>query len=126
MSSVNDVFSYIGKSLYSGDPYPDLTLDEFRIYSGALYADEIAATDALGPNALLNEGSPVLGIRTTAGTLTLFWPLASPGFAVQSRSDLFLGNWATLSSLVPQLVGGQWQVTLPLSESVQFFRLQKQ
>ena len=126
MSSVNNVFSYIGKSLYSADPYPDLTLDEFRIYSGALSAEEITATDALGPNALLSEGSPVLGITTTPATLTLFWPVGFPGFAVQSRTNLFLGNWGTLSAPIPQLVGSQWQVTLPLSQTVQFFRLQKQ
>ncbi len=43
-SSVNDVYSYIGKSIYSADPYPDFTLDEFRIYNGALSPADIAAT----------------------------------------------------------------------------------
>src|SRR5208282_5349671 len=60
LSSVNDVYSYIGRSLYSVDPYPDFTLDEFRIYNGALSANEIAATQALGPGQLLTAASPVI------------------------------------------------------------------
>ncbi|MBU6411752.1 MAG: DUF1080 domain-containing protein, partial [Verrucomicrobia bacterium] len=50
MSSVTDVLNYVGRSLYNVDPYPDLVLDEFRIYSGALQPNEIAATQALGPD----------------------------------------------------------------------------
>jgi hypothetical protein len=52
LSSVQDVCNYIGRSLYSPDPYADLTLDEFRIYNDALNAGEIAKTQALGPDRL--------------------------------------------------------------------------
>ena len=52
MSSVQDVFNYIGRSLYSPDPYADFTLDELRIYNGALNAEEITKTQALGPDRL--------------------------------------------------------------------------
>ena len=50
MSSVSNVLSYIGRSLYTADPYPDLSLDEFRIYSVALSAREVAQDYQLGPN----------------------------------------------------------------------------
>jgi hypothetical protein len=52
VSSVRDVYNYINRSLYSPDPYADLSLDEFRIYNGALSAVEIAETQALGPDRL--------------------------------------------------------------------------
>jgi hypothetical protein len=51
LSSVNNVFSYIGRSLYN-DPYIDVKLNEFRIYNGALQESDITASDALGPNQL--------------------------------------------------------------------------
>lgn len=66
MNSVSDVYSYLGKSLFGRDPYPDLVLDEFRIYNGALRADEIAAAQILGANHLLNTNSPSLARGRTA------------------------------------------------------------
>ena len=53
LSSVQDVYNYIGRSLYAPDPYADISLDEFRVYDGALSADEITETQAtLGPDRL--------------------------------------------------------------------------
>jgi len=121
-SSVGDVYSYIGRSLYSGDPYPDFTLDEFRIYNGALSANEIAATQALGQNQLLNAASPVISATASNGNLTLSWPVASTGFIPLSSTNLASGTW-TMVLPSPQIVGNQWQVTLPVTGNAQFFRL---
>jgi hypothetical protein len=45
---------------------------------------------------------------------------------VQSRTNLFLGNWVNVTSPAPQILGGQWQVTLPLSGAdPAFYRLVK-
>jgi hypothetical protein len=53
LSAINNLFSYIGRSFYSGDPYIDFNLDEFRIYNGAFTADDVAATQSLGPDKVL-------------------------------------------------------------------------
>jgi hypothetical protein len=53
LSAIKDLFSYIGRSFYSGDPYIDFNLDEFRIYNGAFTADDIATTQSLGPDRLI-------------------------------------------------------------------------
>ena len=126
MTSVNDVLNYIGRSLYVSDPYPDLSLDEFRIYNGALQTNQIAATQILGPNQPLNTGSPPPGISVSlsGGALTLSWPLASAGFTLLSRTNLIAGDW-TVASQSPQIVGNQWQVVVPLSESIRFFCLRE-
>jgi len=126
MSSVSDVLNYIGRSLYVSDPYPDLSLDEFRIYNGALQTNQIAATQILGPNQLLNTGSPAPGISVSlsGGALTLSWPLASAGFTLMSRTNLTAGGW-TVVSQSPQIVGTQWQVVVPLSENIRFFCLRE-
>ncbi len=125
MSSVNDVLSYIGCSLYSTDPYPDMVLDEFRIYNGALSANEIAATQVLGPGQLLNSGSPTINVSLSGSNLTLSWPLASAGFILMSRTNLTLGSWMQVSFRAPQIVGSQWQVSIPISGNTQFFRLEE-
>lgn len=123
-SSVNDVYSYIGKSLYNGDPYADFTLDEFRIYNGALTAAEIAATQSLGPTGTLLNTAPVLNPAIVSGALILSWPLGSAGFTVLTTTNLAAGKW-TPSPATPQIVGSQWQINLPLTGNVQFYRLQK-
>ena len=122
-STVNN---YLGRSQWA-DPYFNGLIDEFRIYSVPLAASEIAATYALGPNQLLSTNSPGLSVVATPTSLTLSWPLASAGFIVQSRTNLVLGNWATVTSPAPQISGGQWQVVLPVSANVgaAFYRLAK-
>jgi hypothetical protein len=66
-------------------------------------------------------------MTATPTSLTLTWPLASAGYAVQSRTNLFAGNWMTISSPAPQIVGGEWRVTLPMpaNSSAIFYRLSK-
>lgn len=123
-NSVSNVYSWIGRSLYSGDPYPDFTLAEFRIYSGALSASEIAATDALGPNQLLSAARPVISTVAGAANLNFVWPLASAGYRVVTTTNLTGGDWAP-AGVTPQISGSQWQVTLPATGAVQFYRLQK-
>ncbi len=125
-ASVNDVYSWIGRSLYSGDPYPDFTLDEFRIYNGALSAAEITASDALGADQLLNHARPLFSAPSVAGgNLILSWPLASAGFTLMMRTNLTTGSWIPVVTPAPQISGGQWQVAFPLNSAAQYFQLVK-
>jgi hypothetical protein len=127
LSSVTYMFSYIGRSLYSGDSYFNLSLDEFRVYNQALSAAEIAATDVLGPDQQLSTNRPVSVLSTSGSRLILSWPVASAGFTLQSRTNLVLGDWVNVTSPVPQIVGNQWQVVLPPPDNNNsvFFRLSK-
>jgi glucuronoarabinoxylan endo-1,4-beta-xylanase len=122
-STVNN---YLGKSQYS-DPYLNGLMDEFRIYSVALSAAELAATFALGPNQVLSTDSPALSFTTTPSNLTLAWPLANAGFTLQTRTNLIEGNWVNATSPTPQIVGGRWQVAVSLSGDLgsTFYRLAK-
>ena len=119
--------NYLGRSQFSADPYFNGAIDEFRIYNVALSPAEIAATDALGPNQALSTASPILNMATTPGNLTITWPLASAGFTPQLSTNLVLGGWTNVPSPSPQIIGGQWQLTLPStgnSDSI-FYRLAK-
>jgi hypothetical protein len=81
----------------------------------------------MGPNQLLSTNRPPIGTALAGSNLTLTWPLASAGYTLQSRTNLVLGNWVIVTSPAPQMIGGQWQVALPLSSNANptFYRLVK-
>ncbi len=123
LGSVNNKYSFINRSLYASDPYVNLTINEFRIYSRALSSTAIAATDALGPDQVLSTTNPPIGITLTQTNLTLSWPLTSANFTLQSCTNLTSSNWATVSSPAPQIVGTNCQIVLPATNAARFFRL---
>jgi hypothetical protein len=126
LSSVNELFCFIGRSLYSDDAYFNFNLDEFRIYNQALSTNEIAATDALGANQLLSADRPRMNLTRSGTNLTLSWPLACAGYTVQSRTNLVMGNWVNVTSPKPQIVGSNWQVVVPpASAGSIFYRVMK-
>jgi hypothetical protein len=125
LSVVGSQFAYVGRSLYTKDAYLTWSLQELRIYNGALSAAEVAASDALGPNQLLATNSPALSLAAAGGNLTLSWPLAWAGYTVLTSSNLAAGNW-TAAPVSPQILEGQWQCALPVTNaSPQFYRLER-
>jgi len=75
LSAINNMFSYIGRSFYSGDPYIDFNLDEFRIYNGAFSASDIAATQSLGPDQVITPPAAPggLGVSASGASIQLSW-----------------------------------------------------
>ncbi|MCJ7516140.1 MAG: hypothetical protein MUO89_09320 [Dehalococcoidia bacterium] len=65
LSSVNNVYSYLGKSLYN-DPYLKGSIDEFRIYNSILTPQEIAYHNSAGPDVI--RPSPVVTNETNGST----------------------------------------------------------
>jgi len=50
-ANLRNTFAYIGKSLYSADPYLNASIDEFRIYNIPLNASMVLASYQAGPNS---------------------------------------------------------------------------
>ncbi len=122
LSAVNDLYSYIGHSLYDGDPFGDMTLNEFRIYNGALSPNDVAATQVLGADAVLTTNVSLTA--TSAGAnVVLAWPVAAGAFNLQSKGSLTGGTWTNVSAPAAQIVGTQWQVSVPKTGGARFFRL---
>ncbi len=122
LSSVSTDDAFIGKSQF-GDPYLTASIDEFRIYNGRLFGDELTSTQALGPNAVLNPATP-LSVSLGGGNITLRWPVNGPG-TPQSSPTLGAGAvWTSLSSN-PAIVGTNYQLVVPVTGAAQFFRLLK-
>lgn len=121
MSGVQNVRNIIGADNWR-DPGMQGSINEFRIYNGALSVNEIGATQVLGPDQLLSVANPTISASLSLNNLTLSWPVASAGFALLSSTNLASGTWMMVSP-APQIVGSQWQVILPASGNAQFFRL---
>jgi len=121
-SEITNVLNLIGRSLYTGDSYYSFNIDEFRIYSGALSPDEVRAAQASGPNQVLTTNASINAVMV-GGNLTLSWPVSAAGFVLQSRTNLVSGSWQMVPSPAAQIVGSQWQITVPNSGGNMFYRL---
>jgi len=56
VKSLNDLYSWVGRSLITADPYLVASIDEFRIYNGALSPISVKQSDDQGPNTILADG----------------------------------------------------------------------
>jgi len=56
ISSLNDQLSYIGRSLWLADPHLNASIDELRIFRGALSSITIKQSFDQGPDTLLADG----------------------------------------------------------------------
>ncbi len=123
LSAINDVNVWLGKSQWT-DPYFNGQFDEFRIYNGALSDAAVAGSFAAGPNALLAP-LPSINVALSGGSAVLTWPLNAPGFRLESTTNLQPTTvWSTVTN-APGIQNGQHTVTVPVSNSIQFFRLQQ-
>jgi hypothetical protein len=122
LSATESVLNYIGRSLYKGDPYPNLSVDEFRIYRGVLHADEVALTDTLGPSFVLN---PTVTAAISGNSIILSWPTnyTGLGFTLLSAPSL-VSSWSPAGGTT-STVGANTQQTVPRSGPAQFFRLSR-
>jgi len=122
LNLVSNVFSYIGRSLYSGDAYFDVSLDEFRIYNGAMQPADVAAAQVVGPDVLLTTNVSLSTI-ITSGNLTMSWPVAGSGFTLESSPTLGAGAIWTPVTVTPAIIATNNQITLTPTNSSLFFRL---
>ncbi len=123
-----DPVNYLGASLYGTDPGFNGSIDEFRIYNGRLTASQIAADTALGPNQLRGTSlAPVsLSVTQSGSNLVIKWPTASALVTLQASPALGAGaSWTAVAMPSGALTtsGGNYQLTLPISGTVQFYRL---
>jgi hypothetical protein len=110
----------------TGDPTLNGSVAEFRIYSSPLTAAQIHADYVLGPNQLLGTNTSVsLTATLSGGNLVITWPTSSAFVNLVSSSSLGAGaSWTALSSGTMAVVGANYQETIPITGSGQFFKLE--
>lgn len=137
LNTVGTTVGYIGLSAWNQEiglqgfgfnangnyPYLRAEVDEVRIYSGALTAAEVAATQLLGPNQLLSNAA-TLSVSNNAGNIHLTWPLVNGGFTLESSPTVGTGAVWTPVSGTPAVVGANYRVIVGSTNSA-FFRLKK-
>jgi len=69
--------------------------------------------------------NPVVNAQVSGTNLLVSWPAVNPGFVLQYTTDPVSGTWSSITSPLPQIVGTNYQLTLPLTSSTLFFRLAK-
>jgi hypothetical protein len=121
-----DPLNYLGQSLVLGDNYLNGSIDEFRIYSGPIAASQVRADYLLGPNQLFGTSTSVSLTATLAGTnLLIKWPTTSALLNLMSSPALGTGAaWTPVNSTLA-VIGGNYQMTVPVAGSARFFRLEQ-
>ncbi len=108
LSQIDDVNNWLGRSNWLGDANLAGTYDEFRLYNGLLSAEQIRASYAAGPDAVIGGPPPAAGFEITsvsapAGSpLTLTFPTETgQTYQVETSTTLATsgeGAWTTLGS----------------------------
>jgi hypothetical protein len=70
------------------------------------------------------SAGPQLGIARKAATFTVSWPFPSAGYVLESSTSLNPASWKPTDTL-PMNKNGQWEVTMPTTQSQSYFRLRK-
>jgi hypothetical protein len=90
LASVNDVYSYLGRSLYTADPYAPINVDEFRIYNGALSAQQVALDAASGPGQIITSPGALISVQLT---------LTNQMSAGSTQQVVVTGNFANVTNV---------------------------
>lgn len=99
LSNVPTNYAFIGRSFYDADPYLQASIDEFRIYSGALSPVQVALTQQEGPNATSLDPGALSSIVVVATNYPANSALIAP---------LVLANYANIQNvnLLPTVTAG--------------------
>lgn len=62
LSAISDTFCLIGKSLYDIDALLEGSIDEFRIYQGAITPSQVALNDAAGPDNYVTDAGAIQSV----------------------------------------------------------------
>ncbi len=91
LSGISDTLNLIGKSLYDLDATMAGSIDEFRIYQGAITPSRVALNDASGPDNYVTDPGAIQSVS--------FVSPANPLVVNQNSQQIFTGNFANVSGL---------------------------
>jgi hypothetical protein len=123
---INDVNNWLGRSQW-GDPMFQGKFNEFRIWEGALSADQVAAAYAAGPDQVpVVTPAPTMTVSLSGSSVVIGWPATATGFGMESTGVLgTAANWLAVDISGAVDVAGQKRLTLPISGATQYYRMKK-
>ena len=115
ISSLNDVQSWIGRSLWGVDPYLNASIDEFRIFRGALSPISILQSQVQGPDVPL-AGGPAAFLAQPTNTIALLGQPAT--FTVATVGYLPISyQWYKNGSLISGATNFAYTYIPPLGDN---------
>jgi hypothetical protein len=104
LSGIATNLAVIGRSLVPVDPFLPASIDEFRIYSGALSPAEIALTQINGPNSTIRDPGQLSSIKVVTNTYPAYSGIVPPviraNYANLPNFNLMPNNSALPNGLV--------------------------
>jgi Concanavalin A-like lectin/glucanases superfamily len=99
ISGIATNYAFIGRSLFNADPYLSASIDEFRIYNGALTPEQVALSQQNGPNVTNLDVGTLSSIVVVATNYPAYASLVAP---------VILANYANLTNfnLLPTVTAG--------------------
>jgi hypothetical protein len=110
----------------TGDPTLNGSVKEFRIYSSPLTAAQVKADYVLGASQIIGTNTSVSLTAAVSGTnIVITWPASSAFVSLVSSSALGAGSvWTAVINGTLAVAGANYQETIPMSGSSQFFKLE--
>jgi glucuronoarabinoxylan endo-1,4-beta-xylanase len=90
---------------------------------GALTNGQILPPQSI--TTVVIDPPPVVGFQTSGTNLLLSWPTNTPGYALQFTTDLASSIWSPVGPPSPAIVGTNYQLTLPPTNTSLYFRLSR-
>lgn len=119
---VHDVNNWLGRSQW-GDPMFNGSYNEFRIWEGALTADQVAADYAAGPDKLPVTSGPTLVVSVSGSNVVIAWPADAAGVTLQSSPVVGpTAVWSTVDTSGAVVENGQKKLTVTPSAQSQYYR----
>lgn len=124
---IDDVNNWLGRSQWNDNMFQG-KYDEFRIWEGALSAEQVAANFAAGPNTVPEPPveAPRLAIAMSGSNVIVSWPSNATGFVLQSTASLTSPiSWGAVDTTGAVVEGGMKKLTLPIGAANQYLRMRK-
>lgn len=124
LSGILDRHTWLGRSLFSVDPYYNGSFSEFRIYQGLLSDADVAADYAAGPDTVGIDYT--LHCYPGTNSITISWGPSASGLILESSPAL--GAAAAWNPVSAQTVfqNGRYTAAIPIAPDAPaaYFRLQ--
>ena len=115
ISSMNDQLSYIGKSLWAADPYLNASIDEIRIFKGALSSITIKQSNDQGPNTLLADGPAKYTLQPVNTSVPAGQPATFTAATVGYLPITY--QWFKNGTLIPGATNASYSFTTSISDN---------
>jgi len=120
---MTDYNNWLGRSQWTRDPFFNGEYNEFRIWDGALTAQEIANHYAAGPDQQFVRVRPYLWLKGGGKEINISWfTNYAEGFTLESAFNPGSSSWTTVTNL-PVVTNGSYVVTISTTNGAAFYRL---